>query len=250
MDGSFKIAVNTEPYVDKSLLIAFTNKLILTEKRFVCVSRPRRFGKSMNLAMLAAYYSKGCDSKDFFAELSIASSESYSKHLNQYNVIYINMQDFLSGSKNIDDMLMLLKNFILKEFKKVYAGIEWDASINLSFNFDEFYDESHVPFVILIDEWDCVMCEHRNDKESQKVYLDFILNWLKDKEYVALAYMTGILPIKKYGTHSALNMFDEFSMLESDGLEKYIGFTNDEVSALCQKWRKPSKNPSNCENKY
>ena len=117
MDGSFKIAVNTEPYVDKSLLIAFTNKLILTEKRFVCVSRPRRFGKSMNLAMLAAYYSKGCDSRELFSGFSIASSDSYSKYLNQYNVIYINMQDFLSGSNNINDMLMLLKKFVLKEFK-------------------------------------------------------------------------------------------------------------------------------------
>ena len=235
-NGRFLRAVNSKIYVDKSQLISFTNERINTEQNNICVSRPRRFGKSINLAMLAAYYSKGCDSRDLFAGLSIASSESYSKHLNQYNVIYINMQDFLSGSKSIDDMLMLLKNFILKEFKKVYAGIEWDASINLSFNFDEFYAESGIPFVILIDEWDCVMREHRNDKESQEVYLDFIRNWLKDKEYVALAYMTGILPIKKYGTHSALNMFDEFSMLESDGLEKYIGFTNDEVSDLCQKY--------------
>ena len=93
-----------------------------------------------------------------------------------------------------------------------------------------------MPFIILIDEWDCVMREHMNDKEAQKIYLDFLRNWLKDKEYVALAYMTGILPIKKYGTHSALNMFDEYSMLESDGLEKYIGFTNDEVLELCEKY--------------
>ena len=186
--------------------------------------------------MLAAYYSKGCDSRDLFAGLSIASSESYSKHLNQYNVIYINMQEFLSGSKSIDDMLMMLKSFILKEFKKVYADIEWNASINLSFSFDEFYDESHVPFVILIDEWDCVMREHMNDKESQKVYLDFLRNWLKDKVYVALAYMTGILPIKKYGTHSALNMFKEYSMLKAAALNRYIGFTNDEVEELCKQY--------------
>lgn len=232
-NGRFQEAINSEIYVDKSGLIEFTNSKIKTFRKYVCVSRPRRFGKSTNLTMLAAYYSKGCDSKDLFSDLSIASSESYSKHLNQYNVIYINMQDFMSGSKNINDMLMLLKRFILKEFKKVYADIEWDLSINLSFSFDEFYVESGIPFVILIDEWDCVMREHMNDKESQKVYLDFLRNWLKDKEYVALAYMTGILPIKKYGTHSALNMFDEFSMLSSKGIEKYVGFTDEEVINLC-----------------
>ena len=232
-NGRFQEAINSEIYVDKSGLIEITNSKIKTLRKYVCVSRPRRFGKSTNLTMLAAYYSKGCDSRDLFSDLSIASSESYSKHLNQYNVIYINMQDFLSGSKNINDMLMLLKRFILKEFKKVYADIEWDLSINLSFSFDEFYVESGIPCVILIDEWDCVMREHMNDKESQKVYLDFLRNWLKDKEYVALAYMTGILPIKKYGTHSALNMFDEFSMLSSKGIEKYVGFTDEEVINLC-----------------
>ena len=233
---NFQEAVDSEIYVDKTGLIAFTNKRIKTSQKHICVSRPRRFGKSTNLAMLAAYYSKGCDSRNLFSGLSIASSDSYSKHLNQYNVIYINMQEFLSGSKSIDDMLMMLKSFILKEFKKVYADIEWNASINLSFSFDEFYDESHVPFVILIDEWDCVMREHMNDKESQKVYLDFLRNWLKDKAYVALAYMTGILPIKKYGTHSALNMFKEYSMLKAVALNRYIGFTNDEVEALCKQY--------------
>ena len=233
---SFCEAVSSEIYVDKSGLISFTNTKIRTSRKHICVSRPRRFGKSINLAMLAAYYSKGCRSKKIFNELSISKDPTYLKHLNKYNVIYINMQDFLSGNKNIENMLTLLKKFILKDFKKVYPDIEWDAEINLSFSFNEFFEESKKPFVILIDEWDCVMREHMNDKDALKTYLDFLRNWLKDKDYVALAYMTGILPIKKYGTHSALNMFDEYSMLESDGLEKYIGFTNEEVSELCQRY--------------
>ena len=235
-NGKFRKAVTSEIYVDKSDLITKLNERVGKENCNVCVSRPRRFGKSINLAMLAAYYSKGCDSSDLFDGLSVAKSKSYKEHLNKYNVIYINMQDFLSGSKNIDDMLMLLKKFILKEFKKIYMDIDWDASINLSFSFEEFYLESQVPFIILIDEWDCVMREHMNDKEAQKIYLDFLRNWLKDKEYVALAYMTGILPIKKYGTHSALNMFKEYSMLKSVALNRYIGFTNDEVEGLCKKY--------------
>lgn len=235
-NGKFRKAIKSKIYVDKSNLIVEMNEKIGTENCNVCISRPRRFGKSMNLSMLAAYYSKGCNSQELFDGLSIAQNEHYKEHLNQYNVIYINMQDFLSGSKDIDDMLTLLKKFIFKDFKKIYPYIEWNPEINISFSFEEFYGEKNIPFVILIDEWDCVMREHRNDKESLEKYLDFLRNWMKDKEYIALAYMTGILPIKKYGTHSALNMFDEYSMLESDGLEKYIGFTNDEVFKLCEEY--------------
>ena len=235
-NGRFLRAVNSKIYVDKSQLISFTNERINTEQNNICVSRPRRFGKSINLAMLAAYYSKGCDSRDLFAGLSIAASESYSKHLNQYNVIYINMQDFLSGSENIDGMISLLKQSIIIDLEDEFQDINLHTELGLVYSMKRAYHSQKVPFVILIDEWDCVMREHRNNKETLEKYLDFIRNWLKDKEYVALAYMTGILPIKKYGTHSALNMFDEFSMLESDGLEKYIGFTNDEVLELCQKY--------------
>ena len=232
----FQEALNSEIYVDKSGLIEFTNSKTKTLRKYVCVSRPRRFGKSTNLTMLAAYYSRGCDSRDLFAGLSIASSKSYSKHLNQYNVLYINMQDFLSRSKNIENMLQRLEKRLFKDLQAANTKVDLDIDDGLAFWMQDYFNVDKVPFVILIDEWDCVMREHMNDKESQKVYLDFIRNWLKDKEYVALAYMTGILPIKKYGTHSALNMFDEYSMLESDGLEKYIGFTDSEVSELCQEY--------------
>ena len=175
----FSQALNSDIYVDKSMLISVTNKKLNTEQKYICVSRPRRFGKSMNLGMLAAYYSMGCDSKKMFDDLFVSNDESYLQYLNKYNVIYINMQDFLSGSKNVDDMLLLMKKFILKDFKKVYSDTEWDSDINLSFNFEEFYDKTKIPFVILIDEWDCVMREHMKDKEALKTYLDFLRNWLK-----------------------------------------------------------------------
>ena len=187
----FRQALNSKIYVDKSELISITNERINSEQKYICVSRPRRFGKSLNLGMLAAYYSKGCRSKKIFNELSISNYPTYLKHLNKYNVIYINIQDFLSGNKNIEDMLMLLKKFILKDFKKIYPEIEWDAEINLSFSFNEFFEESKRPFVFLIDEWDCVMRENMDNKDAQKKYLDFIRNLLKDQTYVALAYMTG-----------------------------------------------------------
>lgn len=234
---NFQKVLNAEIYVDKSGLIETTNKRLNTENCNICVSRPRRFGKSVNLGMLSAYYSRGCDSRKLFDSLFIAKNENYLKHLNKYNVIYINMQEFLSNSESIKEMLLLIRKIILKDFKKEYPDMDWDINTGLSFHFSEFYEITNIPFVILIDEWDCVMREHMNDKESQKTYLDFLRSWLKDKSYVALAYMTGILPIKKYGTHSALNMFREYSMLKSVELNRYIGFTDEEVRMLCEDYQ-------------
>ena len=232
----FRQAVNSKIYVDKSELIAVTNEKLNTEQKYVCVSRPRRFGKSLNLGMLAAYYSRGCESGELFKGLSIEREESFARHLNQYNVIYVNMQQFMSGSGGINETLALLKRFLLKDFRRSFPELEFDADVGLWFSFSEVYHETGIPFVILVDEWDCVMREHRSDRDALNIYLDFIRSWLKDQDYVALAYMTGILPIKKYGTHSALNMFDEFSMLESEKMQRYIGFTNDEVRDLCEEY--------------
>ena len=233
---SFIEAVSSEIYVDKSKLISFTNKKMRTSQKYICVSRPRRFGKSMNLGMLSAYYSKGCDSKELFDSLLIAKNEDYLKHLNKYNVIYINMQDFLSGSESVEDMIKLLKQSIITDFEDIFDNINLHKELGFLYVMNRIYNQTKIPFVILIDEWDCVMREHMNDKETQKTYLDFLRSWLKDKSYVALAYMTGILPIKKYGTHSALNMFREYSMLKSVELNRYIGFTDDEVRVLCQEY--------------
>ena len=234
---SFIEAVNSEIYVDKSELISFTNKKMRTSQKYICVSRPRRFGKSMNLGMLSAYYSKGCDSKELFDSLLIAKNEDYLKHLNKYNVIYINMQDFLSGSESVKNMIELLKQSIITDFEEIFDDIHLHKELGFLYVMNRIYNKTEIPFVILIDEWDCVMREHMNDKESQKIYLDFLRSWLKDKSYVALAYMTGILPIKKYGTHSALNMFREYSMLKSVELNHYIGFTDEEVRMLCEDYQ-------------
>ena len=233
---NFLEALDTEIYIDKSELIAFTNKRIKTSRKYICVSRPRRFGKSTNLAMLAAYYSRGCNSRDLFEKLSIAKDKTYSDNLNKYNVIYINMQDFLSESESIDDMLNLLKKSIIIDLEDEFNNINLHTELGLIYSMKRIYNIEKIPFVILIDEWDCVMREHRNNKEALEKYLDFLRNWLKDKSYVALTYMTGILPIKKYGTHSALNMFREYSMLKPSILNRYIGFTNDEVENLCKKY--------------
>jgi len=228
--GKFKKSLNSEIYVDKSNLIAKTNALVDTKQRFICISRPRRFGKTMAANMLAAYY--GTEPCNLFEDLNIASHSSYEKHLNKYNVLMINIQMFLSKYKTIEGLLDNLQSTILAELFEQYPDLKYRNKNDFIQVMNDVYHGSNRPFVILLDEWDCLFREYKNDTESQRTYLDFLRLWLKDQDYIGLAYMTGILPIKKYGTQSALNMFDEYSMIEPYRFLDYFGFTANEVEAL------------------
>ena len=233
----FQRAINSEIYVDKSQLIEYTNKKLFTEQQFICVSRPRRFGKSMAANMLTAYYSRGCNSEEMFSKLKISKADTFEKHLNRYNVIHINMVNFLERSKSIDDMLDYLRKRLIHEIKKENGDVDcfdWNDLISV---LDEIFHEKKIPFIFIIDEWDCIFREHQNDTDAQKKYLDFLRNLLKDQSYVALAYMTGILPIKKYGKHSALNMFTEVSMTDPREYAEFTGFTESEVEQLCDEYK-------------
>lgn len=230
---SFWEAVRSRIYVDKTNLIAYTNQMINTDEKYVCVSRPRRFGKSMTLAMLAAYYSIGCDSAELFQGRKIESDETFLEHLNRYDVIYLNMQRFLIRAKKMD-MVDYLENAVIAEINKVYGSLLPQQETSLVSVLEQLYDNGDKQFIFLIDEWDCVMRERQESEEMQRQYLDFLRDLLKDQPYVALAYVTGILPVKKYGQHSALNMFLEYSMTDQDIFEEYTGFTEDEVEVLCE----------------
>ena len=235
-NNKFKRAVNSDIYVDKTGLIKYTNSIVDTLQSCVCVSRPRRFGKSMAADMLTAYYSKGCDSRELFSGLEIAKDESFEEHLNKYDTIFLNMQEFLSRSSNVKELLER-EGKVIRELKKQYPDVELYDENDLAETMQDIFAESECPFIVIIDEWDCIFREFKHDKAAQEIYLDFLRDLLKDKEYIYLAYMTGILPIKKYGTHSALNMFDEFSMIDPGPLAEYVGFTEKEVEALCQKYQ-------------
>ena len=227
----FQESLNSDIYVDKTGLIEKTNAKINTLQKYLCISRPRRFGKSMAANMLAAYYDRETDSRHLFEHFQVSRIASYEEHRNQYDVIRVNMQEFFSVSHEIDEMLKLLQERLILELKRKYP--EYVTQNNLMFAMQDVYAFTQHPFIILIDEWDCLFREYQHDQNAQKKYLDFLRSWLKDKEYVALAYMTGILPIKKYGSHSALNMFTEYSMTDPGDLAEYFGFTEDEVKKLC-----------------
>ncbi len=231
----FQETVHSEIYVDKTGLIAYTNKWLNTKDKYICVSRPRRFGKSMALEMLAAYYSCGCDSRELFAGFQIESDETFEEHLNKYDVIYLNMQQFLIEAEH-GKVTEYLEQEVTEELAEEYEELFKGRSLKLALALRKIYAATDRQFIFLVDEWDCVMRERQDSEELQKQYLDFLRNLLKDQPYVALAYMTGILPIKKYGLHSALNMFTEFSMTGQDALEEYTGFTMDEVRGLCERF--------------
>lgn len=234
---SFRQSVNSEIYVDKTGLLKYTNRVINTLQGYLCISRPRRFGKSMAATMLAAYYSRGCDSKELFLKLKISESENFETHLNKYNTIFLNMQEFLSRSKNIYDLLERMKKLVMRDLKKEYPNVDYFDDTDLVESMQDIYEETKCPFVVIIDEWDCIFREYKDDREAQEIYLDFLRDMLKDKACISLAYLTGILPIKKYGTHSALNMFDEFTMLDPGPLASYVGFTQEEVEELCKEYQ-------------
>lgn len=233
---TFQFPLKNEIYVDKSGLIAYTNRAIDSDRRFMCVSRPRRFGKSLAAEMLEAYYSRVCDSKDVFCKLEIGKDASFETHLNQYDVIFLEMQRLLSRAGDAMELVPFIQQKVIRELRKEYPDFIDEDETSLSAALESVYYENKQGFIFIIDEWDCLFREKQSDITAQRAYLDFLRELLKGQYYVRLAYMTGILPIKKYGTHSALNMFDEFSMTTPGKMAGYIGFIEKEVKHLCEKY--------------
>jgi len=233
----FQESLNARLYIDKSELISVLNGIIKTPQKYICISRPRRFGKSVTANMLCAYYSKNTDSSFIFDNLNISKADSYKKHLNQYNTLFLNMTDeFNRAGQNVKTMIKRITEFVIGEIKEAYPEIKLLDESDLSLSLQSVYSQTKNSFVIVIDEWDCIMREKQSDSDGIKTYLEWLKLLMKDKAYVALAYMTGILPIKKYGSHSALNMFDEYSMTAPGEYASYIGFTEDEVHNLCEEY--------------
>lgn len=236
-DDNFKKALRSKIYVDKTELIKYTNEVLDTEMRYICVSRPRRFGKSMTANMLCAYYERGWDALSLFQHRKIAGDGTFQEHLNQYDVFFLNIQHFLRGAGELSDLVSYIEGRVLGELREAYPDAVRAEERRLPDALASVYSKDRREqrgFIFIIDEWDCIFREAKDRSSVQKEYLDFLRDLLKDRSYVKLAYMTGILPIKKYGTHSALNNFDEFSMTDPKCLAPFVGFTEDEVAGLCR----------------
>ncbi|MDD6069537.1 MAG: AAA family ATPase [Clostridiales bacterium] len=231
---SFTRARNSQIFVDKTELIDYLNKRLSTEENCIALSHARRFGKSHAAGMIDAYYSLGCDSTKLFEDTKIAKSSDFKKYMNKYNVIHIDVASFWDFYK--DNIVEKIVEYIYKDLKKSF-GDELDYQDNISYVLMEIYQKTNNPFVIIIDEWDCVI-RNSEDKELVHRYLQFLHSLFKSEEskaFLALAYITGILPIKKIKDESALNNFREYTMLKSRPITEYYGFTEEDVKELCKK---------------
>jgi hypothetical protein len=235
--GQFGTSIKSDIYVDKTGLLAFTNSVLDTQRKYLCVSRPRRFGKSTALAMMAAYYGRGEDTHAVFEKFEIKYEPSFEQHLNKYNVVSLIIQNFIQPANyNIADMIALINKRVIGELREEYGGKLVKRGQTLRETIEALVLKTGTPFIFLVDEWDCIFRIRQKDEEGQKQYLEFLRNLFKDNAAIHLVYMTGILPVKKYGQHSALNMFDEYSMMDQRHLARFTGFTQEEVDALCDKY--------------
>ena len=234
-NASYRMALNSRIYVDKTGLLEVLNSKMGSEERCVAISHARRFGKSQAAGMIDAYYSKGSDSHELFADKEIAKNPDFETYLNKYNVIHLDVSSFTDSFS--DNVVEKITEYLYDEFKEVLPELDYSKAVNSVLS--QIYIKTGIPFVIIIDEWDCII---RNMADNQKLvheYLQFLHTLFKSEEsksFLALGYITGILPIKKIKDESALNNFREYTMIKSGELTPYFGFTEDEVKALCDEY--------------
>lgn len=235
-NSGFQRARNSD-YVDKSELIAVVNQTLFTEHGFSCVSRCRRFGKSMAAKMLCAYYDQSSDSRGLFADLKIAQDATFEKHLNKYPTIFLDLSDFVSRYKS-DDIVGQLNGRLMADIQAAYPDVPTQEGDDLMDYLVRITSAKHAQFFFIIDEWDAICREFQTGTTAMDDYVGWLRRLFKggqSAQVFAGAYLTGILPIKKYKTESALNNFTEYSMVNPGRLAGYYGFTKNEVQTLCQK---------------
>ena len=238
-NGAFQVALNSQIYVDKTGLLEYTNQVMDTENAFICNSRPRRFGKSITAEMLAAYYSRACDSGKMFEGLKISRSTSFSEHLNRHDVIHLDVQWCMLDAGGPQAVVGYMNGHLLAELKEAYPEAALEGEKTAYGAMSRINTETGRKFIIIIDEWDVLIREEAANQAVQEEYINFLRGMFKGsepKKFIRLAWLTGILPIKKLKTQSALNNFDEFTMLDSGTLAPYIGFTEEEVRRLCEEY--------------
>lgn len=236
---AFQVALNSEIYVDKTGLLEYTNRVIDTNQALICNSRPRRFGKSITANMLVAYYSRGCDSEKMFEGTVISQRNGFKKHLNQYDVIRLDIQWFLTPFEPVDTIVQRIEDSVVNELRDYYPDEMQNTSPSLAEALSRINEATGRKFIVIIDEWDVLIRDEAEDTKIQKAYIDFLRTLFKGShptEFLHLAYLTGILPVKKVKTQSALNNFEEYTMLAPANFAPYIGFTEQEVVSLCERY--------------
>ena len=235
---NFARTLTREIYVDKTQMISVINHFMETDNTYICISRPRRFGKTITGNMLSSYFSKGAESRHLFSSFKIAADPSFESNLNKLNVIQVDMNSEYRNSKNKEDLLNNLTCFVLKEMKKEFPDVGINDSMSIAQAILAVYGAKKERFVIILDEYDVLVRENVS-KELFTQYLDFLNGLFKSntlKPAIALAYLTGTLPVVRDRMQSKLNNFREYTILDAGKLAEYIGFTSTEVKELCKRY--------------
>lgn len=236
---NFRQIIAAEIYVDKTMMIKSFNRYIDKGNKYICMSRPRRFGKTIAGNMLSSYYSKGCDSKELFAPLKIASDPCFLEKLNKYNVIKIDLNSEYQNTENKANLIKRLTEKIKREMRRAFPTIDIAEDDSLADTILNIYSETGETFIIIIDEYD-VLVRERVDQQLFEKYLSFLNGLFKSdtlRPAISLAYLTGILPIIRDKVQSKLNNFREYTIIDAYDLAEYIGFIPEEVRSLCEKYK-------------
>ena len=265
-----------KPYfVDKSEMLQELFPLVRTGNNHICITRPRRFGKTVAANMIAAFFSSACDAKDIFESLHIAEAESYSEYRNRFSVIHISFNELDGRCASYREYIERIEKRLVRDLKREYPDADIDEADGAADALLELYMEDDTArFIFVLDEWDFIFHQDFTTEKEKKEYLSFLRNLLKDRPYVLLAYMTGILPIARsypadstlksgdfivdasgeslqavfppdasYSSGSELNMFSEYSMATEERFSEYFGFTEREVDMLYERYRRERKEP-------
>ena len=236
---NFHEAIRAKIYVDKTMMISAVNGIMDDGNKYICISRPRRFGKTIASEMLCAYYTKGSDTRELFAPYRIAQDPSFESKLNKYNVIKIDMNSEYQNTRVKEKLITRLEEEIEEEMQKQFPDVSLKAGSSLAQNILKIYSETGETFIILMDEYD-VLVREQVPQELFDAYLGFLNGLFKSatvRPAIALAYLTGILPVVRDKIQSKLNNFKEYTILDAGVLSEFVGFTGDEVRALCENYQ-------------
>ena len=243
---NFSAQIATGRYIDKTMLIAETNKwLDDPDFKFICMSRPRRFGKSIAEDMLAAYYSKGADSRKLFSPFRIAQTVSFEKHLNKYHVLHIDLNSLYANWVELDTtkkqeipFMVYVNELVCGEFLPEFSDVQFGKYATIANYILSVYEQKKETFIIIIDEYDVLVREQVSESELE-IYRAFLNSLFKSREIkpaITLAYLTGILPIMRDKIQSKLNTFTTYTMLGAGSFSEFVGFTTEEVKAICAQY--------------
>ena len=234
----FKGRCEGDYFVDKSEILEKLNSLIgKVDEQYICITRPRRFGKTVMTNLISSYYAKGLDAKPLFDRLKIAGKKNYRQHLNQHNVVSLYMSDTPFECDSYKDYIRFYNKKITADLQEAFPQCDIEEEKGPWDNFQTIFQDTGTKFIFILDEWDSIFHNDIFTEFDRRKYLDFLRNLLKDRPYVELAYMTGVLPIKKYSSGSELNMFDEFYFPTDTVYDTFFGFTENEVKELCERNR-------------